>query len=84
MNAFQDVLGSLLPILLTLGLGMLARKTGLLNEAGAETLKKVVSRVTLPFVIFQAFLTADYEADMAVVFLMVVRCAWSPSRRASS
>ena len=72
MNAFQDVLGSLLPILLTLGLGMLARKTGLLNEAGAETLKKVVSRVTLPFVIFQAFLTADYEADMAVVFLMVV------------
>ncbi len=72
MNAFQNVLGSLLPILVTLGLGVVARKTGLLNEAGAQTLKKVVSRITLPFVIFQAFITADYGRDMAVVFLMVV------------
>jgi predicted permease len=72
MSAFQHVLGSLLPILVTLGLGMMARKTGLLTESGAETLKKVVSRITLPFVIFQAFITADYGADMAVVFLMVL------------
>ena len=55
MNALEGVLGSLLPILMTLGLGMLARRTGLLDEAGAGTLKKVVSRITLPFVIFQAF-----------------------------
>lgn len=72
MNAFLEVLGSLLPILITLGLGIAARKTGLLDAAGAETLKKVVSRITLPFVIFQAFLTADYGADMAVVFLVVM------------
>ena len=71
MNAFEGVLGSLLPILMTLGLGMLARRTGLLDEAGAGTLKKVVSRITLPFVIFQAFLTADYGTDMAVVLLVV-------------
>ncbi len=72
MNALIDVLGSLFPILVTLGLGVLARKTGLLNEIGAETLKKVVSRITLPFVIFQAFLTADYGVDMVVVFLVVL------------
>ena len=72
MNAFQNLLRSLLPILVTLGLGMVVRKTGLLNQGGAETLKKVVSRITLPFVIFQAFLTADYGTDMAVVFLLVL------------
>lgn len=72
MNAFQEMLGSLLPVLLTLGLGMLARRTGVLEARGAETLKKVVSRITLPFVIFQAFMTADYRADMAVVFLLVL------------
>ena len=72
MNAFQNLLGSLLPILVTLGLGMVVQKTGLLNQSGAETLKKVVSRITLPFVIFQAFLTADYGTDMAVVFLLVL------------
>ncbi|MDD4081351.1 MAG: AEC family transporter [Eubacteriales bacterium] len=71
MNILEGVLKSLLPVLVTLGLGMLAGRTGLLDEAGAGTLKKVVSRITLPFVIFQAFLTADYGTDMAVVFLVV-------------
>jgi len=72
MNALEGLLGSLLPILVTLGLGMFSRVTGLLDEVGAGTLKKVVSRITLPFVIFQAFLTADYGADMAVIFLAVM------------
>lgn len=72
MNIFQGVLGGLLPVAVTLGLGVLGRKTGLISAQGAETLKKVVSRITLPFVIFQAFMTAGYGAEMAVVFLTVL------------
>lgn len=72
MNQFVHVLGSLLPVVIALLLGVLACKTRLLDDRGAQSLKTVVSRITLPFVIFQAFLSADYGADMAVVFLVVL------------
>ena len=72
MNLSLSLLTKLLPILFTLGLGVLIRRTALLDGAGIAALKRVVTRVTLPFVIFQAFYKVDYSLDTLVTAAMAL------------
>lgn len=72
MDTIRPLLTMLLPILVTLGLGVIIRKTALLSREGIDALKKVVTRVTLPFVVFQAFYAMDYSMDALVTTLFVL------------
>lgn len=60
------------PIFITLFIGWLIKKTSLIDRNGIEALKKIVTRVTLPFVIFQAFFTATYNAKSILIMIIIL------------
>ena len=74
MDKVLSVIQTALPVFLALGLGMLCRSKGFLNRDGIDTLKKVVVNITLPFVLLNAFATAEYSLAAlilpTVVFLL--------------
>ena len=72
MDVTQSLLTKLLPILIALALGVVIRKTKMLDAKGMAALKTVVTRVTLPFVIFQAFYKVDYTLNTFITALAVL------------
>lgn len=71
------VIETALPVFLVLALGMWCRGKQFLTREGVDTLKKVVINLTLPFVIFNAFATADYSLSSLVlpVLVFAICCA---------
>ena len=64
-----------LPVFLALGLGMLCRSRNFLSRDGVDALKKVVINLTLPFVLLNAFATAEYSAAALILpTLMFLIC----------
>lgn len=61
MDKLVSVIETALPVFLALGLGMLCRSSGFLSRDGIDALKKVVLNLTLPFVLLDAFATAEYS-----------------------
>lgn len=60
-----------LPVIVMLGAGVICRIKGLIGDSGLEGLKSLIGNVTLPVVLFQAFLTAEYNLHVLLVFLVV-------------
>ena len=60
-----------LPVFLALGLGMLCRGKGFLSRDGVDALKKTVLNLTLPFVLLEAFATAEYTAAALLLPLLM-------------
>ena len=56
-----------LPVFLALALGMLCRKKQFVTREGIDTLKKVVVNLTLPFVLLNAFATAEYSVAALIL-----------------
>lgn len=67
----MEILYTVLPVIITLGIGVLIRSTKLISEEGIDSLKKVVVNITLPAVMFSAFATTDYTAKNVLVVLLV-------------
>lgn len=61
MDKIVSVIETALPVCLALGLGMFCRSSGFLSREGINALKKVVLNLTLPFVLLDAFATAEYS-----------------------
>ncbi len=90
------VIETALPVFLALAMGMWCRSKQFISRDGVDTLKKVIINLTLPFVLFDAFATADYSLEamiqpvliflICVVSLMLghllIRMAKMPSRLA--
>lgn len=57
-----SVIETTLPVFLALAMGALCRSRGLLTREGVDALKNVVVNFTLPFVLLNAFVTAEYSA----------------------
>ncbi len=74
MGMFISVLETALPVFLALALGMLCRSRNFLSREGVDALKKVVINLTLPFVLVNAFATAEYSVSAlllpALMFLI--------------
>lgn len=64
------VMETALPVFAALAIGMLCRNKGLLSREGVDALKKVVINFTLPFVLVNAFATAEYS--LAAILLPVI------------
>ena len=71
MGGFVAVLETALPVFLALGLGMLCRSRGFLTREGVDALKKTVLNLTLPFVLLEAFATAEYTAAALLLPLLM-------------
>ena len=67
MDKVIAVIQTALPVFLALGLGMLCRSSGFLSREGVDALKKVVINLTLPFVLLNAFATAEYSVSALIL-----------------
>ena len=74
-----EVLRTILPVLLVIGIGMFCRSRRLISREGINALKSVVVNITLPAVLINAFATTKYTVmDIAVPLMMFAICflAW--------
>lgn len=79
MNRIMEVLGTVLPVVAMLWIGMLCRSRKLITREGVNALKNVVVNITLPAVLLSAFATTTYTLmDVAIPLLMFAICfvAW--------
>lgn len=67
MKIFISVLETALPVFVMLAMGMLFRSKTFISREGVDTLKKVVINLTLPFALFSAFATANYNLSAVVI-----------------
>ena len=70
MNKLISVIETALPVFLALAMGMLCRSRKFITRDGVDTLKKVIINLTLPFVLFNAFASAEYS--LASILLPVI------------
>ncbi len=71
-----SVIQTALPVFAALALGMFCRSKNFLSRDGIDALKKVVINLTLPFVLLNAFATAEYSAQTIIlpVIMFAVCC----------
>ena len=85
MNRTIEVLQTVLPVLLMLGIGMLCRARKLISREGVNALKSVVVNIALPAVLLNAFATTRYTLmDVVIPLMMFAVClaAWAMGRAA--
>ena len=71
MDKVISVTATALPVFLALFMGMMCRSRGFLTRDGVDTLKKVIINLTLPFVLFNSFATAEYSLSSLVLPVVV-------------
>lgn len=71
MGTVISVIETALPVFLALAMGMYCRSSNFLTRDGVDTLKKVVINLTLPFVMFDAFATAEYSPSSVILPLVI-------------
>ena len=79
VNRTMEVLQTVLPVLVMLGIGMLCRSRGLISREGVNALKNVVVNITLPAVLLNAFAATRYTfMDVVIPLMMFGVCllAW--------
>jgi predicted permease len=67
----QEVLVTVLPVLVMLGLGVLARKTGIISREGIGAMKRMVMDISLPAVLLGAFAGAEYTLGSLLLPLVM-------------
>ena len=86
MSRVIEVLQTVLPVLMMIGIGMLCRSRKLISREGINALKNVVVNITLPAVLLSAFATTKYTVmDVVIPLLMFVVCiaAWVMGKAAA-
>ena len=71
MDKLISVISTALPVFLALAMGMMCRSKGFLTRDGVDTLKKVVVNLTLPFVLFNSFATAEYTFSALILPVVI-------------
>lgn len=77
MDKIISVIQTALPVFIALGLGVFCKKKHFVDRSGIDTLKKVVINITLPFVLLNAFSTAQYSANTIImpILMFLAFCA---------
>ena len=71
MDKLISVISTALPVFLALAMGMMCRSKGFLTRDGVDTLKKVIVNLTLPFVLFSSFATAEYSLSALILPVII-------------
>ena len=80
MNQVFEVLKTVLPVAVMLGIGVICRRTKMLSREGVNALKSIVVNVCLPAVLLGAFATTSYTfMDVVIPLMVYVVCiaAWA-------
>lgn len=77
MSNITSIAQTVLPVFLTLGIGMFFRSRNFLSRDGIDVLKKVILNVCLPFLLLNVFATTDYSLDALILpaIVFVLCCA---------
>ena len=81
----MEVLKTILPVVVMLAIGMLARRKKLIAREGVDAMKSVVVNITLPAVLLNAFATTRYTLmDVVIPLMMFAVCvaAWALGKAA--
>ncbi len=62
-----EILNTIVPVVLMLAIGMIARRSSLLSREGINALKSVVVNITLPAVMLNAFATMTYSVNNIII-----------------
>lgn len=68
----SGILSSVLPIMVTIGIGILCNKINLLSRNGTGEIKKFITSIALPAAVFHALATAEYNKNMMILFLCMM------------
>ncbi len=82
----MEVLKTILPVIVMLAIGMLARRKKLIAREGVDAMKSVVVNITLPAVLLNAFATTRYTLmDVVIPLMMFAVClaAWALGKAAA-
>ena len=71
MEKLTIIVQTALPVFLALAFGVLCRSKQILTRDGIDALKKVVLNLTLPFVLLNAFATAEYTPTALILPLVM-------------
>ena len=71
MEKLIGVLQTLLPVLLTLGIGLLCRKTQKFDRSAINAMKNAAVDICLPAVLLNAFATASYSLKSVIIPLLM-------------
>ena len=71
MDQVFEVLKTVLPVAVMLGIGVICRRTKMISREGVNALKSIVVNVCLPAVLLGAFATTSYTFMDVVIPLMV-------------
>lgn len=74
MNRTIEILSTILPVFLTIGLGMLIRRFRIINAEGMGALRKVAVNFTLPAASLAAFAGADYTPRNLMIPVWIFLC----------
>lgn len=75
MDNVISVIQTALPVFAALAMGIFCRTRKFVDRNGIDTLKKIVINLTLPFVLLNAFATAEYApSTIAIPVLMFLVC----------
>lgn len=66
-----QILNTILPVILILGIGIICRRTQMISREGIGALKNVVVNISLPAVLIGAFATMTYSWKNVVITLMM-------------
>lgn len=66
-----SILQMVLPVIVMFGIGYACNRFKVFGTEGLQGLKAIVGKVTLPVVLFNAFLTAEYTGKIALTFIIV-------------
>lgn len=83
MNKIIEVLQTILPVAVMLGIGMICRSRQLISREGINALKNVAVNIALPAVLLSAFATTRYTVmDVVIPLMMFLVCvaAWAMGR----
>ncbi|MCR5774031.1 MAG: hypothetical protein K6G42_02985 [Lachnospiraceae bacterium] len=70
-----EILNTIVPVILMLAIGVIARRSNLLSREGINALKSVVVNITLPAVMLNAFATMSYSFNNIIITaLMFLVC----------
>lgn len=72
MNSMiKDIIVKLGPVFILIGLGVLINKIKLLKPETGDDLKKLIINISLPAILFTAFLTIDLKISYIFIFILI-------------
>jgi hypothetical protein len=78
MNTILDILTTILPILLAIGIGIACRKTQAVSQKTIDELRGMISTFIIPVVIFKAFYLIQFDRPTVTIvaaMLIILVCA---------